>query len=54
MWVILIAGTDSGISVSGSDYYKALIAAIKVMAEGANAIAEDLVDVIAWEEAGIS
>ncbi len=45
MWVILIDSIDTGIAISGANYYDALIAAIDMVAEELGVIDNDLVDV---------
>ena len=53
MWVILVGGRDSGISISGSDYYDALAGAVKYVAKSLGVVDESLIDVISWKEAGL-
>lgn len=52
MWVILICGVDSGVSISASDYYDALIAGTNLLImQGIICYCErDVVDVISWEK----
>lgn len=48
MWCIVISGYDTGISISGSDYYSALKAAIEFMAEEFGIADVDAIDVMKW------
>jgi hypothetical protein len=51
MWIITIAGYDTGISISASSYERALIAAIHFMVGETGVMDADVVDVVAWEYA---
>lgn len=44
MWVIFINGVDSGISISGRDYYATLLAAIRLFGD------DGFVEVVRWEK----
>lgn len=47
MWVILIAGFDTGISIQGSDYYSTLLAAIAFITNEAGWLTDiDVIDIV--------